>query len=130
MEGVELILFHPFVAFRDCEHCQQYLYWEDGEEIGQPVKRGDNLVKRNIGSLPPCRTPKGCPKGSPEEPKTLTEKNQAAYQHYRECRATGQFPDDAIVRQNATTIRQLEDARERRDQAEFQSSLLSMMAAR
>lgn len=53
-----------------------------------------------------------------------------AYQHYRECRATGWFPDDALVRQNAAAIRNLEEQRARADDTEFQQLLLTMMTAR
>lgn len=35
-----------------------------------------------------------------------------AYRHYLECKATGHFPDDPIVRQNAGTIRMIEDVTE------------------
>jgi hypothetical protein len=50
-----------------------------------------------------------CRKGSPEHPRTLSEANQRCYEHYRECRAVGRFPDDPIVRRNAAIIREIED---------------------
>lgn len=127
---MRLILFHPAVAYRDCGHCQEFLYWEDGDEIGLPVTRGDKPVKRNIGSPPPCRTPQGCPKGTPEAPRTLSGKNEFAYQHDSECRAINQFPDDAIVKRNAATIRIVEDSRKRQDQFEFQNLLMSAISVR
>jgi hypothetical protein len=40
---------------------------------------------------------------------TLSDINRDAYRHYRECRATGNFPDDPIVRRNAALIREQED---------------------
>jgi hypothetical protein len=38
-----------------------------------------------------------------------------AYQHYRECRAVSSFPDDGVVRYNASIIRDIEDAVDRTD---------------
>jgi hypothetical protein len=39
----------------------------------------------------------------------LSGRNLRAYVHYRECRAVGRFPDDAIVRKNARLIRDAEE---------------------
>ncbi len=68
---------------------------------------------RQSNNPPPCRPQRGrkfvgCPKGTPEEPRSLSRKNQAAYWHYLQCSATGCFPDDPIVRQNAALILQAE----------------------
>lgn len=74
---------------------------------------GKQPVKRPAGTLPPCRTREnGCPKGTPEEPKSLSDRNWKAWMHYLECRAVGHFPNDAIVRKNAATIRAATDAAE------------------
>jgi hypothetical protein len=51
---------------------------------------------------------RGCPKGTPEEPLSLSWKNQQAVWHYQKCKATGSFPDDEIVRTNAAIIHQAE----------------------
>lgn len=51
---------------------------------------------------------RGCPKGTPEQPLSLSLRNQRAYWHYQQCQATGQWPDDEIVRTNAAIIRQAE----------------------
>lgn len=56
----------------------------------------------------PCRDHRGCPKGTPEEPKTLNKINEICYRHYLECRAVGSFPDDPLVRQNAAIIMEVE----------------------
>lgn len=105
-----LLLSNPMVAIRDCGHCQEWNYDEDTGLVkihhGQPVKR----IKR-IG--PPCRGPAGCPKGTPENQRTLTNANANTYRHYRECRAVGVFPDDPIVRQNAVVILEVEEHHER-----------------
>ena len=104
---MRLIILHPEVAWRDCQSCQKFDYDDNGNlEIGR-----DGLPsERAKGCLAPCRyTHKGCPKGTPETPQSLTDANRQAYEHYRECRAVGQFPDDPIVRHHAALIRETED---------------------
>ena len=108
--GVRLLLNWPQVASRDCRHCQQFAY---DEATGQPCRnraREGELVPRPAGNLPPCRIEGvGCPKGTPDQQNSLNERNRQAYRHYLECRATGNFPDDPIVRRNAVLIRAEED---------------------
>ena len=108
--GVMLLMQHPQVATRDCKFCQEVLH---DETTGKPVQRAGHLVQRHAGCPPPCRMHKGCPKGTPEKPKSLSERNMMTYQHYLECRAVGIFPDDPIVRRNAQIIRMAEDEVER-----------------
>lgn len=74
--------------------------------------------------LAPCRTEKGCPKGTPEEPKTLWPENELFYEFYKQCKAVGQWPDDPIVRRNAAVIADLEQAIDREREAEFQAMLI------
>jgi hypothetical protein len=108
--GVRLILAAPHVAFRDCMRCQQYVYDESTGQPFQHPSRSGRLVPRPPGAPPPCRIAGlGCPKGTPENPIGLNAINREAYRHYRECRATGNFPDDPIVRRNAAIIREQED---------------------
>lgn len=69
-------------------------------------------VPRIKGQRPRCEWCPKVPKDAPPEPASaieLNERNWAAYRHYMECRAIGQFPDDPIVRRNAMLIRQIED---------------------
>jgi hypothetical protein len=47
----------------------------------------------------------------------LSDRNWAAWQHYQQCKAVGQFPHDAVVRRNAGLIRQVEDQAARGDMA-------------
>lgn len=107
-------MLHPEVAYRDCGHCSQFIY---NEKTGEPDTYFGKLIPRK-GSLPPCRF-KGadgkslCKKGTPEESNALNQQNQRVYQHYLECKAIGHFPDDAIVRRNASLIRQVEDSVQR-----------------
>ena len=102
-----MLLLHPEVATRDCGHCQKWLY---DEKTGRVVKRGPRDVERPAGTFPPCQTQAGCPKGTPEEPRSLSPRNEMAYRHYLECKAVGEFPPDSIVRRNAALIRATEDS--------------------
>jgi hypothetical protein len=122
MSGVRLQVLHPGLAMRDCGHCQQVLY---DEETGKPeMNRAGGERLRDASCPPPCRTSRGCKKGTPEHSLALSEQNLQAWLHYRECRAVGSFPDDAIVRHNAMLIREVEDAIERQRELEFQTALL------
>lgn len=101
---------HPGVAYRDCGHCQRFAY---DEKTGKPELWRGEPIKRS--APPPCRYEieggrTKCPKGTPEKSRMLTEQNEEAYEHYLQCQATGQFPDDPIVRRNAALIRRAVDA--------------------
>lgn len=120
-----LELYHPQVARRDCAHCQKFHYDEDTglpvkDERGGAIGDGTHLYRRGPT---PCRTAKGCPKGTPEDPATLNARNREAYRHYLECKAVGNFPGDSIVRRNAGIIRSIEESH-RRLQAESTQQLL------
>lgn len=121
---MRLLIEYPAIAFRDCGHCQLYHY---DEETGQPYEGRDGQpARRHKGCPPPCRNHIGCPKGTPENSKALSPKNQQAYEHYRECKAVGQFPDDATVRRNAAIIAMFERLEEHKRQAEFMKGLISV----
>lgn len=110
---MKLVLLHPEVAYRDCQHCLKFLYDDKGKPVPSreaEISGKDGKYRERDSSCPPeCRTDKGCPKGTPEKPKTLTPENTQAWIHYRECKATNSFPDDPIVRRNATIIREIEE---------------------
>ena len=76
----------------------------------------------------PCRTRFGCKKGTPENPRSLSDSNQLAYEHYKQCRAVGQFPDDSIVRENAAIIRGVEDQFKRYETKKASSDLMQILA--
>lgn len=101
-DGVRMCLMHPEVATRSCDSCRHWWYGSDGR-----IARGANgqLLKRH--GVVMCDTPAGCPKGHYDN-QLMSDKNQAAYSHYQECVAVGDFPDDLIVRSNATIIREVE----------------------
>jgi hypothetical protein len=113
-------MLHPEIAARSCSDCQKYLYYDRGSsEFGARVERGGRPVLRPKGVKPPCNW---CPKilpgdePVPENAQELDAKGMAAFVHYQECRAVGEFPHDAIVARNAALIRAAEDAAERAHQ--------------
>lgn len=109
---MRLLLLHPEVATRDCGHCQKFLYNPDGT-LATYGGAAQIPCQRGPKQLPACRLEIGCPKGTPEQQRSLNLVNVQAYIHYQECRAVGKFPDDVIVRQNARIIRAVEDECER-----------------
>ncbi|TWT58875.1 hypothetical protein KOR42_22620 [Thalassoglobus neptunius] len=114
------MLVHPEVAFRDCQHCLEFFYEEDGPNIGK-VKCGRDKqpLKRPMGCPAPCRREGGsCPKGTPEKPVELSVRQAKAYEHFRRCRITGQWPDDELVMQRAVALSELEEGNSRRQQSD------------
>lgn len=102
-----LILLHPEVAYRDCAHCQEWLY-EDSGSVARHPRTGEPL-RRPPGNRPLCRIPgKSCPKGTPEAKKSLTPQNQKCWTHYKKCKATNHWPDDELVRDHAGLLSTLE----------------------
>ena len=113
MTGVLLVLQHPMLDARDCDHCQKYFYDDDPQSshYGFPRTKHngtDELRLRDWSCPPPCQTPKGCPVGTFDKPVRLTPENRLAYDHYLECKAVGEFPNDSIVRRNAAIIARAE----------------------
>lgn len=103
---MRLALLHPHVAFRDCAVCQEWEHYEEGSTAGVPgeIQMWQGQPLKRIGP-PPCRLAIKCPKGTPETPKTLNDRNLLAYLHYLECKAVNDFPSaDPIVRRNAQII--------------------------
>lgn len=99
--GVRLRLLYPETEKLSCSDCQEW--WCDPLS-GEFVKlRGERIARGNAPLL--CSTRDGCPVGTPAKQRRLSPKNKLAYEHYLECQATGNFPDDCIVRKNAKIIR-------------------------
>lgn len=117
-----LILLHPNLYFRDCQHCLKYIYDEDTGELqkfhGEPAER--------VLPAPCCnpKHPKGCPKGTADKPKVLSSRNMKAYRHWKECKAVGQFPDDDIVRKNAALIQEIVDSVAEHKQLQMMSMMM------
>lgn len=102
-----LLWNHPKVATRDCGHCIAVVY---DETKGTPRTLAGKEIPRPPGSALPCR---GCAKGPIPFAKGLTEANVRALVHYRICKATGRFPEDATVARTALIVSELEAQLER-----------------
>lgn len=59
----------------------------------------------------------------------VTPRMAEAFQHYRECKAVGQFPDDPIVRANAVQFRDAEDQAHDDRQARREERLMEIASA-
>lgn len=106
MTGIWLERFHPVWARRDCGVCQQYVM---DDLTGLPARHGGAPVPRPAQTPPPCRMPhQGCPKGTPEQPLTLSPVERQVWLYDLECRTTGRYPCDAVVIRNAVWIQAAE----------------------
>ena len=92
------------------------MYKADATCLDKPMGSGIRMT-RDAADRPPCETCPKIPKGRLAHPSSaveLSDKNLMAYRHYKECKAVGQFPDDAIVRRNAAIISDIvEDYRQK-----------------
>lgn len=114
---MRFLLLRPELATRDCALCLKYAHDEDGPQL----YRG-KLRRRLPRELAACRTPRGCPKGTPENPRTLTPANWLCYNHYLRCRATGIWPADPLVQYHARILSAIErEAWEAKQIAQLQS---------
>jgi hypothetical protein len=123
-----LILHHSEVAYRDCEMCQQWLYEESGARAVRPG--ANEPIRRPPGVSTACRTPQGCPKGTPQSQQSLTPQNHKCYEHYMKCKAIGRFPDDPLVARHAGLIRELEEAADRMGQEQLRQLLAASLGIR
>lgn len=81
-----------------------------------------------VGICPPnCMTERGCPKGTPDKQRTLNEANRTCFEHYKECKAVGQFPNDPVVRRNAAVIRDVEERYEQIRKTQQHNDLVQLM---
>lgn len=126
-------MLHPKVAAMSCDYCAKWFLDEKLERVYRNDGKGGKIYQeRPKGHATPCHQ---CPKteGLPIEKRTrknavtLTFKNQMALQHYLECRAVNQFPDDPIVRRNASIITPFYEMIEQKDMMRVLSTLTSVM---
>lgn len=99
----------------------------------KPVTRGDRHLPRPAGAPPPCRACPKVPPGvepRPENAVEATDQARRCYEHYRECRAVGSFPDDPLVRHHARVFRDVEDAAERRADLDTQLVAIGSLLTR
>jgi len=97
-----LLWARPEIAKLDCNECFKFLY---DIETGKPEQWRGKPARRPRSVPPPC---KKCPKQGPDKHATLTLANMECVQHYLECKAIGQFPDDPLVRRHAAILQMVE----------------------
>lgn len=120
---------------RTCEDCKRFVYRDSPSGMGEMIVRGDGPMKRSVAMPTPCSY---CPKiasgeeACPENGRhsDLTPENHEVLRHYMECKATGLFPDDPIVRQNAGIIRMVEDGVRKIEQDVQHETLVRLLASR
>lgn len=88
-----------------CNECSRWIRNEDWSWYERPVGSGKRW---DLVGAPPChrcpKVPKDAPARHPAYAVELSERNTQAYWHYRQCAATGRFPEDKIVARNAAVI--------------------------
>lgn len=101
--GLRVEVLHPtFGSWKSCDHCKKWWY---NDETGRVIRDGrQNMVRRPEGSLLLCETSEGCPNGTPDKSLRLTPQLVRTVEHWQEHLATMTYPDDPIVRRNATII--------------------------
>lgn len=106
-------------AGRSCELCKQYLFSSDGRiRLDGPHGLSGNPIPRHPSQPTPCRSCPKIPEGKkpcPENAIELTPENRQALEHYLECKAVGDFPDDpaGLVRRDAAIIGEVLETIER-----------------
>lgn len=110
----------------DCRICEKYMTDKDWRlTFGRDDMPELRILNCGPSFLAPCRDKsRGCPKGTPENQKVLSEENRQCYEHYLECVAVGEFPDDSVVRRNAVVIRELIESHEKQKTDKFRESIL------
>ena len=100
---MRLAILYPELANRDCTYCLTYRHDQYG-----PIRMPDGApIKRFAATPPDCRKG-GCPKGTPEQQRTLSADNRLCYNHYRRCRAIGEWPNDPLVAYHARVLMEVE----------------------
>ena len=125
-----LKILHPHVAAISCKKCSKFAC---NLKTGEYFKQGAKLIRRGPEG-PPCKTdPKICPKGEPGK-SDLTRQNQQVLEHYFQCDAVNEWPDDDTVRLNARILKQTilearELARRRAARSDIERLTMSIMRA-
>lgn len=114
---MRVALLHPEWA-RPCDVCEKYVIASDGAAVRD--KRTGLPMLRPAGVPTPCGTCEKVPawarKAIPDVSELrklaveMTPQNRAAWRFYRECRATGSFPSDPLVRWYAALLHDLESS--------------------
>jgi hypothetical protein len=86
-----------------CQDCKKWVY---DLKTGKLQLYGGKPVRQHPKGPPCMQEPGICPKGAPGR-SDLTEQNRRVVEHFEQCRATGQFPDDGIVHQHAALLERI-----------------------
>lgn len=114
---------HPDVAYRDCGECLEFVF----DEAGQIVTGMDNRPVRRAKKAPaPCRTHVGCPKGTPESPRSLWPCNQQFLRAYRIAKLTGRWPEDSLFLEVSARLSQAEESLDRADHERMLARLVEL----
>lgn len=105
MKGMLFTERHPELAFRDCGHCQRFIY---NEETGEPLLSNGKLTPRPATVPPYCRTKRGCLKGTPESPNTLPDFMAHTVEFYRIRLACGAVPNEPLAQEIATLVHRID----------------------
>lgn len=84
-----------------------------------------NPIPRARLAPAPCRSHVGCPKGTPEQPKSLTPQNLAFLREYRIAKLTGAWPDDRWFVEAASRVSEVEATLDRADQERMMANLIT-----
>lgn len=117
-------MLYPQFAERDCQSCVKYDY---NDETGEQILHFGKPLLRHRKNPPLCKRAGGCPRGTPEKQNYLSKKNWQAFQHWKECKATGCFPDDETVRWNASIIQDVVDRADEMKRIEGVGSLTALL---
>lgn len=101
-DGIRLLRTNAAIAKRSCVDCLKYWYSEKTGEVLLHNSTGEKMLRQGPA---PCHAEMGCPKGSPENQRSLTPDNRRALAAFLEFDAVGHFPNDQIVRECAVICR-------------------------
>jgi hypothetical protein len=98
-----LVRLYPAVAAVSCGDCQTFAYSMPQATVGLVQLPGGTSERqpRAPGSGTPCRRCPKIPRGADPKPSSAvewSERYQSAHDHWRECRAVGETPNDPVVR--------------------------------
>lgn len=102
-----------------------WVYGEDGEPAELPLGSGNKWLNEHC--LTPCGECPKIPKGAPKDRRYAiepTERSWKIYQHWRECRAVGHFPEDGLVKRHASILQSIQDELDAQPMAQLTQLLM------
>jgi hypothetical protein len=97
--GAKLRVDNPKAADYDCDTCRRYITDHNKWEVYK--RAGGFTILREPHHELLCEAPGGCPRGTVDKPKALSEKNRLAWSHYWDYRLAGMpLPECPVMRWN------------------------------